>query len=153
VTSAQKSIHFFGSRLLRELQFDQERTDLLKLLEFQRIHFANARRNNTNQTADQMLIILGDGRGALADGSEDMRRILNTLAYERITVLYLLLDTGPKSITEMRVAEFKPDGQILFIPYMQKFPFLLYALIKSTKELPVTISEAIRQWFEYTSRG
>jgi midasin (ATPase involved in ribosome maturation) len=68
-----------------------------------------------------------------------------------VTVLFLVLDTAEKSVTEMRIADFS-DGGCTFRPYMHSFPFPLYALVKNTHSLPSTVAEAVRQWFEYTAR-
>jgi len=59
------------------------------------------------------------------------------------------MDIAEQSITEVRIADFA-DGGCSFRPYMECFPFPLYALVRSANSLPSTIAEAIHQWFEYT---
>jgi midasin (ATPase involved in ribosome maturation) len=59
------------------------------------------------------------------------------------------MDTTDQSITEVRIADFS-NGGCSFRPYMECFPFPLYALVRDAKFLPTTIAEAVRQWFEYT---
>lgn len=59
------------------------------------------------------------------------------------------MDTAQQSITEVKVADFA-NGGCTFKPYLECFPFPIYALVRNTNALPNTISEAIRQWFDYT---
>ncbi|KAH7723679.1 midasin-like protein [Aphelenchoides avenae] len=142
-----------GPRLLEDLSFEQDKTDLANLLGVMDEHFAQAR---DVKTSNQMLIILGDGRGVLADGLDRIRATLSRLMDRQVTVLYVIVDNQEKPITEMKVARFIEEpgqpGRVSLTPYMSQFPFPFYALIRSIASLPSTIAEAIRQWFEMTIR-
>ena len=37
------------------------------------------------------------------------------------------------------------------LSYMDEFPFPFYILLKDISDLPRTLSDALRQWFEYTA--
>jgi midasin len=76
---------------------------------------------------------------------------LGQLSSQHVTVLFLVMDTAERSITEMRVADFS-GGVCTFHPYMQSFPFQLYALVKNALSLPASVAEAVRQWFEFNVR-
>lgn len=67
-----------------------------------------------------------------------------------MTVLFVVVDNAEKSIVETKVAEFTTDGQVELVPYMSKFPFPFYMLVRHISSLPVTLADAIRQWFELT---
>lgn len=142
-----------GPRLLEELDFEQDKTDLANLLGVMDEHFAQAR---DVKTSNQMLIILGDGRGVLADGVERICSTLGRLMDHQVTVLYVIVDNQGKPITDMKVARFVEEpgqpSRVSLTPYMAQFPFPFYALIRNIASLPSTIAEAIRQWFEMTIR-
>lgn len=65
-----------GSLLLSELHFKQDRIDLVNLLNVAGGNFAKAR-EESHLPAEQMLIILSDGRGVLSDVLESMNRPLS----------------------------------------------------------------------------
>nr|CAD2168896.1 unnamed protein product [Meloidogyne enterolobii] len=137
-----------GLHILQTFKFNQQRTDISQLLESSITLFKSGRECSM-QIPEQMLIILGDGRDVLANGIADIKKHLEHLEHDRVTVLFLIMDIAEQSITEVRIADFA-DGGCSFRPYMECFPFPLYALVRSANSLPSTIAEAIHQWFEYT---
>lgn len=139
-----------GPRLLQELNFEQNKTDLVNLLNITRERFSKARQDARSQ--NQMLIIIGDGRGVLADSLERVKEAIQRLFDEQVTVFFIVVDNGEQSIVETNVAVFPQPGKVEFIPYMSKFPFPFYAIVRHINVLPTTIAEAIRQWFELTMR-
>lgn len=69
-------------------------------------------------TSEQLLIIISDGRGALAQGADKVHcvyycctsaiQIKQAVAsLQSVTVLFVILDSGSKSISELTVASFK----------------------------------------------
>ncbi|VDK69682.1 unnamed protein product, partial [Onchocerca ochengi] len=138
-----------GGKLINELNFDQDRTDLVNLLKCSKKIFERARGRERN---NQMLIIVSDGRGVLADGVETTKKALAELHADQVTVLFVAIDNGEKSIVDMKVAEFTIDGNVNLIPYLQKFPFPFYVVVGHVAMLPATIGDAVRQWFELTAR-
>uniref|UniRef100_A0A1I8EQE7 Midasin n=2 Tax=Wuchereria bancrofti TaxID=6293 RepID=A0A1I8EQE7_WUCBA len=138
-----------GGKLINELNFGQNRTDLVNLLNCSKKIFEQARGRERN---NQMLIIVSDGRGVLADGAEAVKKAVAELHADRATVLFVAIDNGEKSIVDMKVAEFTADGKVNLIPYLQKFPFPFYVVVGHVAMLPATISDAVRQWFELTTR-
>ncbi|MCP9257068.1 hypothetical protein DINM_000271 [Dirofilaria immitis] len=139
-----------GGKLISELNFSQDRTDLVSLLKCSKKIFEQARGRERN---DQMLIIVSDGRGVLADGAEAIKKsALAELHADQVIVLFVAIDNGEKSIMDMKVAEFTIDGNVNLTPYLQKFPFPFYMVVGRVAMLPATIGDAIRQWFELTAR-
>uniref|UniRef100_A0A915DHC0 Uncharacterized protein n=1 Tax=Ditylenchus dipsaci TaxID=166011 RepID=A0A915DHC0_9BILA len=88
----------------------------------------------------------------MSDGLDRIRSSLSRLVDEQVTVLFLIIDNGQKSIMDVKVAKFTADGRVLFESYMDKFPFPFFAIVNQVSMLPSTIAEAIRQWFEFTCR-
>lgn len=141
-----------GAKLINELKFQQDKTDLCNLLDVLSKKFKEARYMLTNgSTAEQMLIILSDGRGVMANGLECIKNSLQRLEIQRITTLFLIIDNNEKSIMDIKIAKFDADGNINLIPYMEHFPFPFYVIINNITQLPSAISQAIQQWFEFTS--
>ncbi|VDO18382.1 unnamed protein product [Heligmosomoides polygyrus] len=132
-----------GPELLQKLSFNQSSTDLLLLLNRSRQMLRDVR----TPTSEQLLIIISDGRGALAQGAEKVKAALAAL--QGVTVLFVILDSGPKSICELSVASFQGENVVL-TPYLSSFPFPFYAIVKAVTQLPSTLAESIRQWFEMT---
>lgn len=100
-----------------------------------------------------MLIIIGDGRGVLADSQERLKNAIGSLFDDQVTVFYVIIDSGNVSVVDMKVANFtNPLQMVEFIPYMSRFPFPFYAIVRRINVLPSTIAEAIRQWFDLTIR-
>ncbi|KAK5976327.1 VWFA domain-containing protein [Trichostrongylus colubriformis] len=132
-----------GPELLQKLSFAQSSTDLLLLLDRSRHLLSDVR----TPTSEQLLIIISDGRGALAQGPDKVKAALASL--QGVTVLFVILDCGPKSICDLSVATFK-DGDVILTPYLTTFPFPFYAIVKSVTHLPSVLADSIRQWFEMT---
>ncbi|CAI4227621.1 unnamed protein product [Auanema sp. JU1783] len=128
-----------GPDFIQKLTFDQSSTDLIGLLDYSKQKLADVRTPNS----EQLLIIVSDGRGALSQGAEKIKRLVSSL--QGVTVLFVILDSGTKSITELSVASFQA-GSVILTPYLQLFPFPFYVIIKSIQQLPSVLSESIRQW-------
>lgn len=131
--------------MLKQMTFSQKKTDLLLLLKTAKQQLDEIR----TPTSEQMLIVISDGRGALSQGADKVRALYSAL--QGVTVLFIVLDSGKKSIEDHTVASFK-DSKVVLTPYLALFPFPFYALVKSVQQLPTVISESIRQWFEMTTQ-
>ncbi|PIC35238.1 hypothetical protein B9Z55_014659 [Caenorhabditis nigoni] len=131
--------------MLKQMTFSQKKTDLLLLLKNAKQQLDEIR----TATSEQMLIVISDGRGALSQGADKVRALYSAL--QGVTVLFIILDSGKKSIEDHTVASFK-DNKVVLTPYLSIFPFPFYALVKSVQQLPSVIAESIRQWFEMTTQ-
>ncbi|CEF65608.1 Midasin [Strongyloides ratti] len=139
----------FGRKLLQGLKFDQDKTDLLNLLNVSSQVLSDA---NAEKPSNQMMIILSDGHGALSGKVDQLNNAIKNLISQRVTVLFIILDNGKKSIMDMKQTQFLPNGTVQFTPYMSLFPFPFYTVLRDITSLPLTVSEAIKQWFEFTTR-
>ncbi|CAB3406562.1 unnamed protein product [Caenorhabditis bovis] len=126
-------------QMLKKLTFSQNKTDLLLLLKTAKRELDNIR----TATSEQMLIIISDGRGTLSQGADKVRALYSAL--HGVTVLFVILDSGKKSIEDLSVASFK-DGKVVLTSYLSLFPFPFYAIVKNVQQLPSVIAESIRQW-------
>ncbi|CAD6195225.1 unnamed protein product [Caenorhabditis auriculariae] len=131
--------------MLKKLSFGQKSTDLLLMLKTARRQLDEIR----TPTSEQMLIVVSDGRGALAQGADKVKA--HYAALQGVTVLFVILDSGDKSIHDLKVASFK-DGGVVLTPYLSLFPFPFYAIVNTIQQLPSVIAESIRQWFEMTAQ-
>ncbi|KAK0425090.1 hypothetical protein QR680_009022 [Steinernema hermaphroditum] len=139
----------FGARLLKELGFDQNRTNLPDLLNIS-ASILEKGREEKGGSANQMLIIISDGQGVHADGGNKVRAAVQNLFQSNVTVLFVIVDNITSSVTKMTICNFTGDNKAEIAPYMSKFPFPFYVLVRHISVLPAVIADAIRQWFELT---
>lgn len=136
-----EDIDEFGPKLLQVLKFDEQKTDIVKLLNTMVSHFDEARANSTN-VSDQLLIILGDGRFSGASASQ-VRNSIGRLFDANITVLYVILDSQSSSIFNVKVFKNKQ-----LVSYMQDFPFPFYTVVQSISMVPLAVAEALKQFVD-----
>ncbi|KAI6207833.1 Midasin [Aphelenchoides besseyi] len=134
-----------GLRLLHSLRFDQNKTNLLRLLSSMAEHFAEGRFASSRAPANQLLIIVGDGRGTLNMGAERVAAAVGRLLDEGVVVLYLIVDNPESSVFAIKSFQ---KGRL--VDYMTVFPFPFYTVVQSKNIIPLAVSEAIRQWFDLT---
>ncbi|KAI6241216.1 Midasin [Aphelenchoides fujianensis] len=134
-----------GVRLLRSLKFDQNKTNLLKLLGSMSEHFAEGRFAAARAPANQLLIIVGDGRETLNQGAERVGASISRLLDEGVVVLYLIVDNPNSSV--FAIKSFQKNR---LVDYMSVFPFPFYTVVQSKVIIPLAVSEAITQWFAMT---
>lgn len=51
------------------------------------------------------------------------------------------------SILDIRTVNMK-DKTTTIVPYMNQFPFPYYVIVRDLNQLPLVLSEGLRQWFE-----
>ncbi len=68
-----------------------------------------------------------------------------------IVIVFVVVD-NPRhkdSIMDIRLPMFdKTNTSVQLIPYMQRFPFPFYIVLRHIEALPAVIADALRQWFE-----
>lgn len=99
----------------------------------------------------QIMRIFGIIRSYLLQVIKTLFKALSVLHSDQVTVLFVAVDNGKQSLTDMKFAEFTPDGSVNMVPYLQKFPFPFYVVVRHINLLPATVGDAIRQWFELTA--
>jgi midasin len=130
-----------GVRLLSSLTFEQKKTDLIQMLDTMSRHFAEGRLVST--PSNQLLIVIGDGRGALSQGASLIKSSIGRLMDEGVVVLYLIVDNPQSSVFKIKSYS---NGKL--VDYMDQFVFPFYTAVQSVGVIPVAISEAVRQYFD-----
>lgn len=53
------------------------------------------------------------------------------------------------SILDIRVPKFSPDMKTITMhSYLDTFPFPYYVIVRDLNQLPLVLSDGLRQWFE-----
>lgn len=68
-------------------------------------------------------------------------------------MVFVILDnpTNKDSVLDIRVPIFRPGKPPEIKSYMEQFPFPFYIILRDINALPLTLSDALRQWFELVS--
>ncbi|XP_063233945.1 LOW QUALITY PROTEIN: midasin-like [Bacillus rossius redtenbacheri] len=133
-----------GAGLVQRLEFKQARTRVGKLVEFATCVFG------TQQSAterSQLLIVISDGRGVDSEGPDVVRNAIQQAQENNIFIVYIIVDSPQESILDVCSAVFEGSRPRL-TPYMETFPFPFYLVLKDISQLPLVLSDALRQWFE-----
>lgn len=144
--TTQVDIDQVGPKVLESLQFSQTKTDLENLLVQLRHFFGQTITDGT--CTHQLMIIIGDGRGTMVQGPQKIKRQVQSMIDEGVTVLYLVVDNPRSSVFTMQVVQKTPEGKIQLKDYMSLFPFPFYTVVQSAAVIPAAVSEALKQWFD-----
>ncbi|KAL7716713.1 Midasin [Entamoeba marina] len=143
-----------GANLLQSFMFEQEGTDMVKLMKSLYIYLHESglvsQRFNSSIELDvkQIIFILSDGRFSDKNG---ISKILRDYSAMKTFVVFIILDNpSNESILEMKSVSFS-NGAVNVDYYMDNFPFPYYILLHDLTSLPSVLAEALRQWFEMTS--
>lgn len=68
-------------------------------------------------------------------------------------MVFVILDNpaNKDSVLDIRVPIFRPGKLPEIKSYMEQFPFPFYIILRDINALPLTLSDALRQWFELVS--
>ncbi|XP_071712181.1 midasin isoform X2 [Rutidosis leptorrhynchoides] len=142
-----------GIKMLSGLTFKQENTiedapmvDLMKYLN-NTLDSAvmNARLPSGQNPLEQLVLIIADGR---LHEKENLKRCVRDMLSKKRMVAFLILDNPKESITEVMKASFNESGKCDLDKYMNSFPFPFYVILKDIENLPRTLADLLRQWFE-----
>ncbi|KAL4583665.1 hypothetical protein LXL04_008247 [Taraxacum kok-saghyz] len=142
-----------GVKMLSSLTFNQENTvsdepmaDLLKYINnTMDAAVMNARLPSGQNPLEQLVLIIADGR--LHENKNLKRCIRDTLRKKRL-VAFLILDNPKESITETVEFCYGAGKEMHSQKYMDSFPFPFYVILKDIENLPRTLADLLRQWFE-----
>uniref|UniRef100_A0A1I7RXZ7 Midasin n=1 Tax=Bursaphelenchus xylophilus TaxID=6326 RepID=A0A1I7RXZ7_BURXY len=134
-----------GPSLLKNLQFSQTKTDLQALLVKMGEFFGSSRQ--VSEASHQLLIIIGDGRGAMVNGAEPIKNQVQHLVNNGVTTLYLIVDNPTSSVFSMKVAN-RVSEKMQLSNYMDLFPFSFYSVVQNAAVIPLAVSEALKQWMD-----
>jgi midasin len=142
-----------GGQLLSGFTFSQKETDAKKLLEFVYEHMCGGGGGGGHGGDGEevkLAFVVSDGR--LSERDEVQRKI-RELQTARVLVAFVVVDVvaGDRtSIFDVQRVEYQANrpGKMSVTPYMDKFPVQFYSVIRDVSVLPVTLGDALRQWFE-----
>jgi midasin (ATPase involved in ribosome maturation) len=143
-----------GGRLLSSFSFAQQRTDVTKLLDFILEQMAGpAATRDVDSDEVKLAFVVSDGR---LSEREEIRRRVRQLLTSHVLVAFIVVDIvadNRKSIFDVQRVEYEASapGKVSVTPYMDKFPVDFYSVVRDVAALPLTLADALRQWFEIVS--
>ena len=106
------------------------------------------------RTTSQLLLILSDGRGIYNEGKDKVLERVRRLKLSNVFIVFVIIEnTGSESVLDMKMALFDDVKGPSVVPYLEQFPFSFYLILKDILNLPQSLSDAIRQWFELVSKS
>ena len=143
-----------GPSLVSKLSFAEDNTladrPMVQLLETINARLAVAREQirGGGTKLQQLVLIIADGR---FHEKEALRRCMREVGAQRgLLVAFIVLDNPQNSLLNMQSVSFA-GGKPVMKKYLDSFPFPFYVLVQDVSQLPATISDLLRQWFEMTS--
>ncbi|RKP25291.1 hypothetical protein SYNPS1DRAFT_15868 [Syncephalis pseudoplumigaleata] len=142
-----------GPYLLRELTFEQTRTDVRQLLHTTSALLQDARHTMAAgaDSADlwQLQLIISDG---ICDDHQRLAEMVRAAMERRIMTVFIVLDDKPTEQSIMatnRVAYEMVDGKMTLrmTRYLDTFPFEYYVVLRQVQRLPEVLADALRQYF------
>ena len=141
-----------GAEILQRFSFQQDKTNVRKLVADSITLFREAKRKTLHAGADtwQLELIISDG---ICEDHDTIRRLVRQAQEERIMIVFVIVDALLKgeSIVDMSEAVFEPDEsgetKLKIKRYLEGFPFPYYVVVGDVKDLPGVLAQALRQWF------
>ena len=108
------------------------------------------KKSKTDCVISQLLLIISDGRGLFNEGEVIVLRAIRKVQDLGIFIVFVVLDNSDNqdSILDIKVPIFDSNGSITIESYMDKFPFPFYIILRDINNLPKSLGEALRKWFE-----
>ncbi|EDW58745.1 midasin [Drosophila virilis] len=142
---------FDGPRLVSALNFAQDKTKIAGLLDFIRtVNNEESGLGGDNGLFENLLLILSDGRNIFSEGNQKVKNAIKLARLQRIFLVYIIIDNpeNKNSILDIQHVEVNADGSVKINSYLDSFPFPYYVIVRDLNQLPLVLSEAMRQWFE-----
>ncbi|XP_065840955.1 midasin-like isoform X3 [Oscarella lobularis] len=140
-----------GGRVLQEFAFDQNKTKVAQMVNTcvdDMIKYDH--HLDRNQARSRLLLIVSDGRGIFLEGTEVVKAAARRAQLAGVVTVFIILDSlkNKDSVLDIVVPVFDDKAVPRMLSYMDEFPFPFYILLKDISDLPRTLSDALRQWFE-----
>ncbi|KFB51623.1 hypothetical protein ZHAS_00019697 [Anopheles sinensis] len=145
------SDQFDGPKLISTLNFAQNQSRIAELLNFVRTFSTEDASSADNGIFEHLLLVLSDGRNIHSEGERIVKNAVKLARLQRIFIVYIIIDNpdNKHSIMDVRTPLFTSDrNQIVMQSYLDVFPFPYYVIVRDLAQLPVVLSDAMRQWFE-----
>ena len=141
-----------GCQIFQHFGFQQEKTNVRKLVADSITLFREARRKTFNAGTElwQLEIIISDG---VCEDHDTIRRLVRQAQEEQIMMVFVIVDAlfKEESIMDMNEAVFEPDDsgetKLKIRRYLDGFPFTYYLVVGAVRDLPGVLAQALRQWF------
>ena len=93
---------------------------------------------------------MSDGRGIFHEGKEKVMQSVRRARQAGYFCLFLIVEnpTAKDSVLDIRLPVFSGGKLVSIDSYMEHFPFDHYIVLRDVNNLPRTLSDALRQWFE-----
>lgn len=143
---------FDGPKLVKYLNFDQNQSRIAELLNFVRTASQeDGSGGSGNGIFENLLLVLSDGRNIFSEGEQKVKDAVKLARLQRIFTVYIIIDNpeNKHSIMDIRVPSFSADRKSITMKYyLDTFPFPYYVIVRDLGQLPLVLSDAMRQWFE-----
>ena len=150
ISSQAKFSQEDGVRLLKSCTYHQEATQYVKMLQVVNSMF----KANTGNSTSQLLLILSDGRGIYNEGKAKVLEQVRKLKLANVFIVFVIIETNSnESVVDMVSVSFDENTQVIRMPYLEQFPFSFYMILKDIVNLPKSLSDSIKQWFELVSKN
>jgi len=140
-----------GHKIQNQFTFEQKETSLVSLLNLSTQLFTRTGSSaSRNLSVSQLLIIVSDGRGVFHEGREKVLQAVMKARQAGYFCLFLIVEnpSAPDSVLDIRLPVFSGGKLVTIDSYMDHFPFQHYIVLRDITNLPHTLSDALRQWFE-----
>ena len=140
-----------GARIQNQFHFEQKETSLISLLNLSTQLFMKSSSSAArNLTVSQLLVIVSDGRGVFHEGKEKVMQAVRRARHAGYFCLFLIVENpeAKDSVLDIRLPVFSAGKLLSIDSYMEHFPFDHYIVLRDVNNLPHTLSDALRQWFE-----
>ena len=144
-------------QILQQLTMEQMKTKIAQMLrKITPLMVQNYSRVQTpfSGSINQLLVIISDGRGIFLEGRDLVEKSVRQTMEKGIFVIFIILDSPENrdSIVDIKVPIFSETSTLPdFKSYLEIFPFPFYIVLRDIQTLPETVSNALRQWFEFVA--
>ena len=144
-------------QILQQLTMKQMKTKIAQMLrKIIPLMVQNYSRVQTpfSGSINQLLVIISDGRGIFLEGRDVVEKSVRQTMEKGIFVIFIILDSPENrdSIVDIKVPIFSEASPLPdFKSYLEIFPFPFYIVLRDIQTLPETVSNALRQWFEFVA--
>merc|ERR1711879_1071306 len=141
-----------GAKIISALNFDQSKTNTCQFITDSMKYLSEKQAPNS----PQLSIILSDGKGLFVEGREHVRQRLFECQNRNIFTVLVILDSdhaSKSSVVDTKKPVFLPDGRVKMSRYLDDFPFQHYLVVRDLEELPGTLSEALKSWFDLITQN
>ncbi|WVW78385.1 hypothetical protein I302_100339 [Kwoniella bestiolae CBS 10118] len=163
-----------GQKIIENFKFNQNKTDVVKLLERSLGYLAESRSSGLGGGgADlwQLQIIISDG---ICQDHQKLRKLLRKAIEERVMIVFIIIDSlnqqtqsqpqstsatsakSKTSILSMQTVEYKMENGEMKLDmkrYLDTFPFEFYVVLRDVEALPGVLADTLRQWMTRVSQS